>query len=137
MRYFHRAEERVLQIRPGEALDWLASRDEADRAAWVELFSSSELTLGKVMQRHFIERESLWLVDSKAKRARDEPQGGSSKRAAVDGREICSGWNRGACNRNEDDCGKLHMCSRECKGGRACGIRNHRAGKGENIKRVH
>ena len=151
MRYFYRAEKQVAKVAPDRALAWLRDRDENEREAWVELYRSSKLTIGKVIQRLYTERESLWVVEGGRKRPapeehvqghgegyafppggramlrpRDESELGRTMAMTKGRRQICSDWNRGIC-REPCPRGFIHFCSREIKGDRACGMTNHRA----------
>ena len=155
MKYFYRAEKQVAKIPHDRALEWLVNRDEGEREAWVELYRATRLTLGQVIQRLHIGRESLWIGDKERKRSapalyasnydhQDErratlrPAAKDSGRTIAmtkDHRQICSAWNRGECH---DPYPKnfLHFCSREVKGDRACGMTNHRADQCKNPKRI-
>ena len=162
LRYYYRAEERALRVaemQPGEALAWLAERDEAERTAWVEAHRSSALPFGRIVKQAFVEREATWLVDNSLKRKapdrKTDASGGGGqrrpsppKRAKADltantrarklasGKLICQAWNQGGC---KSPCpkGEEHVCNRACKFGRACGMSNHKHDECRNKKRLH
>jgi len=143
MKYYYRTEERayqVAQVDPKRVLAWLTTRDEADRTAWVEAYRGSNLTLGAVIAKVFVERESTWMVDcppeaaeGRKRKAEDAMgsgagSGGDKPRtvsALNNGTAICAAWNAG---RWSEPCprGELHVCNRRLRNGRACGMRNHR-----------
>ena len=137
---------------------WLTQRDEAERGAWVQAFCNSEETvpLGQIVKRLMAERQGLWNVDQltfkrksdadqsagqqdKARRIFGSPAGASGQfqtvPAMANGFPICAAWNKGACKakcpNNEE-----HVCNRKCKGGRACGMRNHTSEQCQNRKRL-
>ena len=148
MRYFWRAQDRAMTMSKnfGEALalSWLQQRDTQERTAWVELFRTSELTLGAVIDRVYKMRESVWIIDetkraltpppqlpkAKAKAGppsmQDRGRGTDSYKAThlPNGVEICAAWNSpNGCNK--PGCQKYHGCAMKLRNGRVCGLKNH------------
>ena len=63
---------------------------------------------------------------------------GSIKTVATraDGQKLCAAWNYGKCYGKKCPNWELHMCNRECRNGRACGMSNHTSADCKNSKRV-
>ena len=151
MRYFFRAETQVAKIHPSEQLAWLSSRDEAERAAWVELHRATSMTLGAVIKELFVQREYLWVVHpekrwqahevqqpvSDSKRARSDIDDSCStgwSRTMRDGRLTSMAWNRGKCVGECPD-GAMNVCARIVRNG-SCGAMDHKAGAGKGCTRA-
>ena len=64
LRYHQRATTALAQIHPARQFEWLKSRDEAERAAWVERHRGSCLSLGNIVQTLYKEREAAWMPDA-------------------------------------------------------------------------
>eukprot|EP00972_Heterocapsa_arctica_P062106 9155330-Heterocapsa_arctica.AAC.1 len=62
MRYFYRVQDRAYSLPYKSALDWIRSRDEAERSVWVDRFRNSEDSLGKVNNDTALTREAMWEV---------------------------------------------------------------------------
>ncbi len=148
LRYYHRAETQVSRVPRADQLSWLASRDEAERAAWVELHRASQMTLGAVVKLLFEQREAMWVVQPEKRKEVDDgssgrpakaPRGNNASAPAGwaahmrDGRAICMAWNRGGCAK-VCPYKEFHGCAKLWKG-RACGSKDHRAGVGKGCTR--
>ena len=151
MRYLARAETQAAKVDIGERLAWLSARDEAERAAWVEMHRSSNHSFGTVVKTLYEQREAMWVVKpvEQAKRKLGETDFGAypdrrpNTRVVVgdglvmnmrDGRKICLKWNKGSCSKKCPD-RALHVCCQGFKG-RACASPDHRACVGSGCPRV-
>ena len=60
MKYHTRAALRVRELPPHKALEWLQTRDIAERTMWVDKYRNSDKPLGLVIEEVFNMREGLW-----------------------------------------------------------------------------
>ena len=137
-RYYHRVCDRASRLPYGEALEWVRSHDESERALWVDLFRNSQDSLGMVVQRSLLVREAMWEIPPRPPR-----QGANVQRAALpnaqqgkqgqqrlgqpakmakafkDGTKLCQQYQRGACK--SSSCRDKHACAAVLRTGRVCG----------------
>ena len=59
MRYYYRVQDRAVKC---GSLEWILSRDEADRAVWVDKYRNGADTLGEVIAQVMVMREAMWEV---------------------------------------------------------------------------
>ena len=73
MRYHRRLVARAQRLSElgVPALEWVQSRDEAERSAWVKEFRDSDsLSLGEVIRNTFTRRDGMWAIDEEGIRDR-------------------------------------------------------------------
>ena len=73
MRYHRRLVARAKRLSElgVPALEWVQSRDEAERSAWVKEFRDSDIVpLGEVIQNIYNRRDGMWTIDEEAIRER-------------------------------------------------------------------
>ncbi len=161
MKYVWRADWQSRLIPYAHRYEWLRVRDQAERLRWVELHRNSELSLGKVVEIVFTQRESAWQppesfslqsqasgsstpVGKDAQKGQTVKQPGKEKRVAevtTDGTRICDGFQKGRCDRGKR-CPHAHVCAVVLSNGQICGARGHganghdkAAGAGKGSKR--
>ena len=143
MRYYYRVQDRAVKC---GSLEWILSRDEADRAVWVDKYRNGADTLGEVIAQVMVMREAMWEVP--LQRALHQPklqvevkgagkgsQGQQTRRpenkdwklGAVsktlrDGTVLCSAFQQNKCK--NANCRDRHQCGVVMKGGRVCGGRH-------------
>ena len=140
MRYYFRVQERA--SRPGVSFHWVRSRDEAERAVWVDRMRNSADPMGLIVHSTFVSREAMWEPPAPGATPPPPPapggngQGkGAGKDAAKkgikfaktlrDGTPVCQAFQNGKCQNSQ--CKARHVCAVIKPGGQVCGLRH--AGK--------
>ena len=60
MNYLFRIQEKIQKVPHSIQLEWLITRDEGERALWVDRYRDSGKTLGAVIEEVFFMREAMW-----------------------------------------------------------------------------
>ena len=136
MRYLFRVQERA--SRPGVSFGWLKSRDEAERAVWVDRMRNSADPMGLIVHTTFISREAMWepaahseappppppYRGDKEKGAGkgSQPKGVKYAKSLRDGTPVCQAFQTGKCQNSQ--CKARHVCAVLKNGGRVCGLRH-------------
>ena len=60
MNYLFRIQEKIQKVPHSIQLEWLITRDEGERALWVDRYRDSGKTLGAVFEEVFFMREAMW-----------------------------------------------------------------------------
>ena len=58
--YLFRIQEKLTKVPHAQQLEWLTTRDEGERAMWVDRYRDSGKTLGAVIEEVFHMREAMW-----------------------------------------------------------------------------
>jgi hypothetical protein len=139
LKYHMRLTASAAALPYSRALEWVTKRDEEERKLWTERFRSTKYSLGKVIQECFCARELLWDPANVPPPPRSEaprpakptkpalggPSAGGFADSLRDGTPVCRKWNQGKCEKS--DCKFRHVCNAILRGGRVCGMSNHRS----------
>ena len=60
MRYYWRAAYKVQFLPASRQLQWLQSKDEAERSRWVDVHRNSSKELGAIISEVYLQREGIW-----------------------------------------------------------------------------
>jgi hypothetical protein len=60
LQYFYRVQEKAKAVPAHKALEWVSTRDLAERTAWVDRFRNGNKTLGQVVEEVLDMREAMW-----------------------------------------------------------------------------
>ena len=58
--YLFRIQEKLMKVPHAQQLEWLTTRDERERAMWVDRYRDSGKTLGAVIEEVFHMKEAMW-----------------------------------------------------------------------------
>ena len=140
--YYAKMQKSILNNPHLCTLDWIQSRDEAERQVWIEEHRSSTKTLGTIIVQVMARRESMWEAPVEQRSLTRRPSDPGSASAAHagpasqstakhdlnagipvggrcthmrDGSEICQKWQNGQC---PDPCpnNRKHVCCAKMKG---------------------
>ena len=152
-RYHARAVQCAKRYPETNRLAVVSSLDLHERAEWAQRFANSDETLGKVVQKIYLERATHWaqtpLVGAAGHVSARPPEPEfppsapaaslpkpSSKLATElrDGQPLCAAWQRGKCSQQSArDCPQgQHRCAHKLRSGRVCGDSKHLGTKCNN-----